>query len=237
MDMQKIERIKQLMNVRVYNATNHDVSIYLHDCINFTSSRGGNSFTVVDGAMQNLMPIEVFPKRQPLSVSTVPFAGTMLGNLRIELPDSLSSNPLPINYLDYDVIIVSQMYAQYAVRYLLDRNFVDRLYTVGAGVYSTPNAKHPIGTMGLKKVDFPNGCGYLSDREYNPIPRYLNEFACGRIPSLVAVIQMVDYFISTGQQNITMSKQFDDLVDCLYNAVRQNPRYTEDIYGHRVYHI
>ena len=237
MDMQKIAWIKEHFKRRVYVAVDHDVTVYFPDDKCFVSGRGFNpSYTLRDDAKCNVKRT-FLDMNQALSVIREQPIGTVLDNLPLQLPSVERTNRYPTDYLDYDIIIVSDIYARYAVAWERDLNFLDRLYVGAAPVFSSVTSER--GVMGLRKVVYPNGCGYYDPyvREYNPIRGYLNEFACGRTPSLAAVIQLFDYYIATNNFRVLNSRDFDDLVDFVYEAVRQNPRYNDNANGNRVYYV
>lgn len=237
MDMQKIAWIKDHYKRSVFVAVDHGVTVYFADDKSFVSGRGFNpSYTLRDDARYSVKKTSL-EKNQALSVIREQPIETTLDNLPLQLPSIERSNRYPINYLDYDIIIVSDIYARYAVIWEQNKNFLDRLYVGAAAVFSS--AIDERGVMGLRKVVYPNGCGYFNpyEKEYNPIRGYLNEFACGRTPSLAAVIQLIDYFIATNNFRILNSRDFDDLVDFVYEAVRRNPRYSDNANGNRVYYL
>ena len=234
MYMQKIAWIKEHFKSRVYVAVNHDVTVYFRDDQSFVSGRGFNpSYTLRDDAKYNVRKTSL-KKNQALSVIRDQPIGTILDGLPLQLPSFERSDGYLENYLDYDIIIVSDIYARYAI-WEQNKNFQDRLYVGAAPVLSSVSSER--GVMGLRKVVYPNGCGYYNPYEYNPIPGYLNEFACGRTPSLAAVIQLMDYYIATNNTKILASRDFHDLVDFVYEAVRLNPRYRDTANGNRVYYL
>ncbi len=189
--------------IKVYNGTNHPVFIYSQDSQNLTSNRSGTRFTLINHAIN---PSMVYSKMQPLSLETASYQPAKLGSVRYYLPDWVNTKPLPDDICSYDVIIVSQMFAEDAkLRYYQCTDFLDRLYTVGPKVYNT--SSELIGTIGLQKVIQPQPIEFYLKyyaHGFPPIPRMPFQ---GHSPSLSAVLQCITYFSQISNANLDFNYQ------------------------------
>ena len=160
--------------IKVYNGTNHDVSIYRIDCDNFKSNRNCSSFKLINPQIQ---PYVTYEQRNVLDVKRiVPTPVEYLGT-SFSLPDYI----YPVERFDesenYDIIIVSRFYAENALKSNLPLDYIDRLYIVGTKVIDVSNVL--LGNAGLQKVINPmNVWYYISAFENNMSPSIVSAKMC-----------------------------------------------------------
>lgn len=185
---------------RKYNGVNHDIYVYSKD---FAVNRKNQYFLTNPQAT----PDEIIKQEKPLSVYSVniPIC-TKLLKTNVFSPEVYGVNiDFALNPFDYDMIIVSNFYANIARQMSnINPDYMDRLYSPVTLYSENPqNANHfvskKIGCIGFRKVCFPR------------TPRdYVNEIYSGGVPSKTSIKLCIDMYRSQGicYDNDTMS--------CLY---------------------
>lgn len=171
--------------IRKYNGVNHDLSIYLTPK-DFAVNRKNQYFLTNPSAQ----PDEIIRQMRPLSVKSqlVPLNSS---EMNIFLPEAFGAQiEFASNPYDYDIIIVSNLYANIA-RQTQGSNpdYLDRLYSPVTLYSDDPqNAKHfaaKIGCVGFRKVWYPR-----TPQEY------VNELKAGRLPSVTSMKSCIDMYRS-----------------------------------------
>lgn len=169
------------MQPRIYNGTNHTNIIYNpKDC--FCDRQNKHFLQKIDAK-----PIFTIKRDKPLNaqVSLKPLNNAN-NNLPIYYADSMSYislTPIDDNPANYDIIIVSNIYATLALQACyLNADFVDRLY-IPIPLFDKLDPTRKIGCAGLKKV-----CRPLTPQEY------LFQIRSGYIPSIASLQTCLDWF-------------------------------------------
>lgn len=171
--------------IKVYNGTNHPVAIYHLDNENFISKRGKKEYILRDDA--KVKPVEFYPKQVPLSVDSAGNPLIKIGNINYSYPDNIKPIIPFEGYRNYDVIIVSSLYAEAVKLTAINFNtyeindYLDRLYIVHEPIFS-PHAEKIIGSGSLLKP-----IGFKGPEIYN------QEIHNGHKPSLVSMIYCLEY--------------------------------------------
>lgn len=213
---------------RIFNGVNHPVNLYHLDFQHMTSvSRKGDVYALKD---KDYKPYYVIPMMQQLSLDFSVIPGLQTRDVCFEYPKMKTPRPLPETIRNYDVIIVSQMYAEDAL-IRGDYDLLDRLYTIGPAVQ---DERSIVGTISLRKVVFPLGGGdYRIDRNYNPTAGYLNSYELGRKPSLPAVLQWLNYCTSNSP-NAVLDFSYRKLYEYAVYDIRHRQ---EEIKGFHIYNV
>ncbi len=168
----------------IYNGTNHDITIYNLDNMNFSSSRFQKGYTLTN---PNLNPVLYLEKKNPLNVQYMTVQPLTLGGLSFTFPEVIMNLTMLPDYRSYDAIIVSSKYYEAALRLNYPVEYIDRLYLLSDKVYGQDS--NLIGNIGLKKVH----C-------YTPRD-YLNAIARGESLSAYSVEISLMYFKNYGLYN------------------------------------
>lgn len=171
---------------RIYNGVNHDINLYENPA-NFTVNRKGQYFLT----NPNAKPDRIIRQMKPMSVKTDLIPTNSMTNPGLFLPEAVGAQieTLP-NYFDYDIIVVSTIYAGMA-RQLTGNNpdYLDRLYTPVPVFDDDPqvyqNNARMAGSIGFRKVWYP-----LAPYQY------VHEFRAGRLPSVASVRVCLDIYDS-----------------------------------------
>lgn len=207
-------------NFRFYNGVNHDFNYYVQNPNDMVSlSRSGEKFQLTNN---NAKPVYTEPKSNALSIEKGSYPETNIGGFRFELPKWQNRATLHINPSDYDVIIVSGMYANDAVLRAIsahttddDLDFLDRMYTPGPTLFDGQVKK---GALSLVKVVLPNGSCRLNQMRPTPLHAYLDAYRNGRTPSLSAVMQYVD-FLCKQNPSIVADPLYNELEKWIQNDI------------------
>lgn len=171
--------------IKVYNGTNHPVAIYHLDNENFIAKRGKKEYILRD---YKVKPVGFYPQQVPLSVDRAENPLIKIGNTNYSYSDNIKPIIPFEGYKNYDVIIVSSLYAEAVKLTAINFNtyeindYLDRLYVVNEPVF-LPNSKKIIGSGSLQKPRV----GFKSPEIYN------QEIFNGHKPSLVSMIYCLEY--------------------------------------------
>ncbi len=168
----------------IYNGTNHDITIYNLDNMNFSSSRFQKGYTLTN---PNLNPVLYLEKKNPLNVQYMTVQPLTLGGLSFTFPEVILNLTMLPDYRSYDVIIVSSKYYEAALRLNYPVEYIDRLYLLSDKVYGQNSSL--IGNIGLKKAH----C-------YTP-REHLNAIRRGEWLSAYSIEISLMYFKNYGQYN------------------------------------
>lgn len=159
---------------RIYNGVNHSLSIFTSPT-DFTANRKGQYFLTNHLARPNL----VINQNRPLSARTcsTPLTASPIFFFPESIGAQLDTIPNPA---DYDLIVVSGIYAQLACQvYFNNPDFLDRLYVPVPLFADDPQHSEncrKIGVIGFRKVLFPK----------TPL-HYLSDLRSGHSPSLASI--------------------------------------------------
>lgn len=175
-----------MFQTRIYNGINHDIRLF-ENHVNFTTNRKGQHFLINPDSK----PDKIIRQMKPLSVKTDLILTNTMTNPRLFLPEAVGSQieTLP-NYYDYDIIVVSTIYAGMA-RQLTGNNpdYLDRLYTPVPVYDDDPqvyrNSVRMAGSIGFRKVWYP-----MTPQQY------VFEYRSGRLPSVSSVRMCLDIYDS-----------------------------------------
>lgn len=171
--------------IKVYNGTNHPVAIYHLDTENFIAKRGKKEYTLRDDI--KVKPVEFYPQQVPLSVDRAENPLIKIGNINYSYSDNIKPIIPFEGYKNYDVIIVSSLYAEAVKLTAINFNtyeindFLDRLYIVHEPIF-LPHSQKIIGSGSLLKVICFKGPDIYNQEIYN-----------SHKPSLISMIYCLEY--------------------------------------------
>lgn len=154
---------------RIYNGTNHKVSIYHFDPTRFTRDRNSDGYVINDDCtapdlvLSKMTPLDVkIEKGVPVDMYGLSVSYPVINQLSAETQNLIAH----LRMQNYDAIVVSSTFAN-AMRVMgyQDAAFLDRLYVPGRLVY---NSNHEIiGSLSLQRA-FPvmRPMWYLNNMAY-----------------------------------------------------------------------
>lgn len=174
------------MKMNIYNGTNHENIIYNpKDC--YSDRRGKHFLQKIDSK-----PVMKVGRNQPLCAQVMSGSLEQSDEFPIFFSDSMSYitlTPLDKSPYEYDIIIVSSLYATLAMQSFgtIDQNTLDRLY-VPVPLYDNYDHTKKIGCAGLKKVY----------RPFTP-QEYVSQIKSGYMPSLASIKVCIEWFAQCGR--------------------------------------
>lgn len=185
--------------VKVYNGTNHDVSLYKIDNENFKSSRSCSK-QVFYLNNPTILPVLKFNQKTAQNITPIPSYSISYEKAIYSLPAIINVIPLP-DFDKYDVIIVSRLYAEAILKsgYPFGPNYIDRLYVSKSDVKNNEN--QIIGCSGLEKVSWPLNIDY-----------YLNSFQNQCTPSLISARLCLKQWKATPNANLIKIAQLENYI-------------------------
>lgn len=166
---------------RIYNGTNHKVSIYHFDPTKFTRDRNSDGYVINDDCtapdlvLNKMTPLDVMiEKGVPVDMYGLSVSYPVINQLSAETQNLIAH----LRMQNYDAIVVSGTFAN-AMRVMgyQDAAFLDRLYVPGRLVYNCN--REVIGSLSLQRA-FPiqRPCWYLNSMAYTSL---LSAAMCVRI--------------------------------------------------------
>lgn len=174
------------MKLRIYNGTNHENAIYNpRDCY---TDRKGKYFLQKNGTE----PLITLEREQPLCAQVISKSLNNSEEYPLFFADAMSYislTPMNRNPEEYDVILVSSIYAMLASQAfgMVNQSMLDRLY-IPVPLYDTHDQTKKIGCAGLKKV-----CKPFSPQEY------VVQIQSGFMPSLASINVCIEWFAQCGR--------------------------------------
>ena len=129
--------------MRILNATPHPIYFYKEHQVCYDEKQ--RKYFLEDPNTEPAFVIE--PSGVLLNVKVKYSLKEVKDGIPIYVQEVEHLDPVPE---DYDIVIVSNLYASYAIKFGIAG--VERLYTISQPVYADENNPRPIGCLGLDKV-------------------------------------------------------------------------------------
>jgi len=130
-------------DIRILNATPHPIYFYKEHQVRYDEKQ--RKLFLEDSDTEPTFVIE--PSGILLSAKVKYSLKEIRDGIPIYIQEVEHLDPVP---QDYDIVIVSNLYASYAIKFGIAG--IEKLYTISQPVYADENNPRPVGCLGLDKV-------------------------------------------------------------------------------------